>query len=108
MLPRGKIFSPFYPALLEEAIALFKLLRSADDIQTFFRTASWARVHINEGQFVYAFYTAVVHRPSNRYMNLPLPYEVLPNYFFNKDVMQKVYDYKMAAGCHRKILSIFA
>lgn len=96
MLPRGEIFSVFYPEILDEAVALYRLFRTAKDFETFYKTAAWARVHINEGQFMYAFSVAVVHRPDTKYMKLPPLYEINPYLFFESDVIRRAHLTKMS------------
>ncbi|XP_076757695.1 hexamerin 70a [Xylocopa sonorina] len=91
MLPRGEMFSVYYPQLLNEMQALFKLFYYASDFNVFFKTALWARNYINEGQYFYALYNAVLRRPDTAYIQLPPPYEIYPNFFFNSDVMKKAY-----------------
>lgn len=101
MLPRGEIFSVFYPQLLDEAVALYRLFDAAKDFDTFYKTAAWARVHVNEGQFIYAFSVAVVHRPDTKYMRLPTPDELCPHLFFDTEVIREADMIKMkhlAAG----------
>lgn len=89
MLPRGEMFSLFYPPLLKEMIALFKLFYYANDFDTFYKTALWARNNINEGEYAIAFYNAVIKRPDTQYIQLPPPYELYPSYFFNSEVIKK-------------------
>ncbi|XP_015512622.2 arylphorin subunit alpha [Neodiprion lecontei] len=105
MLPRGRVFSVFYPVILDEAIALFRLFRSAVDFKTFYKTAAWARIHVNEGQFVYAFSVAVIHRPDTKYVKLPAPYEINPDLFFNTEIIRQAQLRKLnclpgSAGSH--------
>lgn len=74
---------------LEQSIALFKLFYYAKDWDTFFKTAVWARQHVNQGMFVYAFTVALVHRPDTRHFMLPPIYEVAPHYFFSSEVIHQ-------------------
>ncbi|KAI4501389.1 hypothetical protein M0802_003266 [Mischocyttarus mexicanus] len=89
MLPRGSVFSIYYPELLRESVALFRLFYYAKDFDVFYKTALWARIYVNEGQFTYALYNAVFHRPDTVYIQLPSLYEVYPHAFFNAEVLQK-------------------
>lgn len=51
--------------------------------------------HINEGMFVYALTTAILHRTDLVGIELPAVYEIYPYYFFHSDVIQKAHQYKM-------------
>ncbi|XP_055611934.1 hexamerin-1.1-like [Uranotaenia lowii] len=95
MLPRGEVFSIFNEVHREQAIALFHLFYYAKDWDTFYKTAAWARYHVNEGMFVYALTVAVTHRPDMAGFVLPAPYEIFPYYFINTEVIQKAQQYKM-------------
>lgn len=89
MLPRGELFSLYYPQLLREMIALFKLFYHAKDFEIFFKTALWAKNNINEAQYTYALYSAVIRRPDTKFIQLPPIYEICPYFFFNSEVLQK-------------------
>lgn len=89
MLPRGELFSLYYPQLLREMIALFKLFYHARDFEIFFKTALWAKNNINEAQYIYALYTAVIRRPDTKFIQLPPLYEICPYFFFNSEVLRK-------------------
>lgn len=91
MLPRGALYSMFYPVLLHETKALFRLFWYAKDFETFYKTALWARAHINEGMFYTAFAQAVIRRPDTKYIRLPAPYEIYPYSFFNSEVLEKAH-----------------
>ncbi|XP_076180888.1 hexamerin 70a isoform X2 [Ptiloglossa arizonensis] len=95
MLQRGGIFSVYYPKLLKEMVALFNLFYNANDFDTFYKTALWARIYINEDQFVFALYNAVIRRPDTKYIQLPSPYELCPYNFFNSEVLEKAHHPKI-------------
>nr|QRN45222.1 arylphorin 1 [Tineola bisselliella] len=97
-LPKGQIFSVFYERMREEAIALYHLLHYAKDFETFYKTAAWARVHLNEGLFTYSFCIAVLHREDTQGIILPAPYEIYPYFFVNSEVIEKMYRLKMQNG----------
>lgn len=94
MLPKGEIFSVFHQDHLEEAISLFKVFYYAKDWPTLWKTAAWARQYVNEGQFVYAFSVALVHRPDTEHLVLPPIYEIYPYYFFPTEVIKEAQKYK--------------
>lgn len=92
VLPRGKVFTLLNDEYVEQAIALFDLFYFAKDFDTFYKTACWARDHINEGMFVYSFYVAVLHRNDTQHMTIPAISEVMPHFFVDARTIQKAYD----------------
>ncbi|RZC34455.1 Hemocyanin N domain containing protein, partial [Asbolus verrucosus] len=94
LLQRGEIFSVFYEEHLEQAIALFKLFYYANNWETLYKTAVWARNNVNEGVFLYSFSVALIHRPDTYYIVLPPIYEIYPYYFYNTEVIQEAQYYK--------------
>lgn len=95
MLPRGELFSIMNETHRRQVIALFHLFYYAKDWESFYKAASFARLNINEGMFIYALTVAVMNRKDMVGIVLPAPYEVYPFYFFNYDVVQKAQQYKM-------------
>ena len=95
MLPRGELNSMYYPKLRKETEALFRLLYYAKDFDTFYKTALWARIYMNEMQFREAMYTAVTLRNDTRFIQLPSPYEMCPHQFFNSEVLKKAHHAKL-------------
>ncbi|CAG4955895.1 unnamed protein product [Parnassius apollo] len=94
-LPKNHVFSIFYDKQKDEAIALFHLFYYAKDFETFYKTAAYARVYFNEGQFLYAYYIAVLHRADTKGIVLPAPYEIYPNLFMSSDALYRIYSIKM-------------
>ncbi|XP_076377495.1 hexamerin 70a-like [Megalopta genalis] len=94
-LPRRAVFSVYDDSHLAQLKALTELLISADSFDSFFNTALWARGTENEGVFVFALYTAVIHRPDTAYIRLPPLYELYPYAFYNADVIKAINDYKI-------------
>lgn len=109
MLPRGDVFSVYYPKLLKESVALFRLFYYAKDFEVFYKTALWARIYINEGQFICALYNAVIRRPDTLYIQLPPLYEVYPYAFFNSEVLEKAHHVKFYGklGKENRSLKLF-
>lgn len=95
MLPRGELSSLYYPKLQKETEALFRLFYYAKDFDTFYKTALWARVFMNEMQFGEALYTAVMLREDTKFLQLPPPYEIYPYGFFNSEVLEKAHHAKL-------------
>lgn len=110
MLHRDAIYSPYYEEHREEVKILFKLFYYAKDFQTFYKTAAWARLHLNSGVFTSAFSVAVFYRPDCKYMRVPAPYEIYPNLYFDSNVIQDAHSFKMTRGnvSRREIRSRFA
>lgn len=67
----------------------------AKDWDTFCKTITWARFHVNEGMFIYALHAATLHRNDMVGVILPAIYEIYPHYFFTSDVIQKAQNIKM-------------
>ncbi|PSN36667.1 Allergen Cr-PI [Blattella germanica] len=97
---RGEPFSTYYIKHREQAIMLFELFYYANDYETFYKTACWARDRVNEGMFLYSFNVAVMHREDMHDIVLPPFYEVYPFLFVENDVIQKAYDYRMKESSH--------
>ncbi|XP_052756923.1 arylphorin-like [Galleria mellonella] len=95
---KNQIFSIYYENQALEVRALYRLFYYAKDFETFYKTAAFARVWLNEGQFIYAFYIAVIHRADTRGIVLPAPYEIWPEYFVNSDVLAKINRIQMQKG----------
>lgn len=98
LLPREAIFSIFMESHIKEAVLLSKVLYYAKDLDTFHKTAVWARNHVNHGTFLYALSVALIHRKDTYEMPLPPIHEVFPHYFFNDDVIQRAQTLKQKLG----------
>ncbi|KAL0821716.1 hypothetical protein ABMA28_005142 [Loxostege sticticalis] len=94
-LPKYHQFSIFDKKMQTEVKALYDLFYYAKDFETFYKTAAWARVYLNEGYFAYSFYIALFHRADTRDIVLPAFYEVWPQYYLNLDMFNKMYYSKM-------------
>ncbi|XP_058795858.1 hexamerin-like [Phymastichus coffea] len=90
--PQGTPFSLSVSQLRKEVALLVQILLGAKDYETFLHTAAWARVHVNQDQFVKAFVSAVIQRHDMHGVVLPPVYEIFPHYFFDTRIIQKVYD----------------
>ncbi|KAJ8679507.1 hypothetical protein QAD02_015294 [Eretmocerus hayati] len=96
--PQGLPYSNSVSVLRKEAALLSQILIGAKDYQTFLNTAAWARVHVNQEQFVKAFAGAVLQRHDMQGIILPPVYEVFPQYFFDSRIIQKVQNYMLTHG----------
>lgn len=85
--PRGMPFSIHDKSQRFVAQTMFHVLYSAKDWDTFFKTASYLRNHVNEYMFVYALYVAILHRPDTQGIVIPPIYEVFPSFFNNGEIM---------------------
>lgn len=88
-------FSIFDEKWRMEAKMLFDLFFYAKDFETFYKTAAWARVHLDRGMFAYTLYVAVIQRMDTQDLVLPAFYEIWPKFFANGDVFNKMYYAKM-------------
>nr|ADE58571.1 hemocyanin HC2 [Limnoria quadripunctata] len=94
-LEQKHYFSLFNDRHREEALMLFEVLIDSKDWATAVANAAYFREKLNEGVFVYALYTAVIHAPIGKDLVLPPLYEVTPHLFANTEVIHKAYSAKM-------------
>ncbi|XP_055378958.1 hexamerin-1.1-like [Condylostylus longicornis] len=94
-LPKGHVFSIYNEEHLEQVMYLFNFFYYAKDWTTFYKNVCWARVHMNEGMFVYALTMTVLHHKDYTGIVLPAPYEILPYMFFDSKVIADAYEFKM-------------
>ncbi|XP_061397183.1 larval serum protein 1 beta chain-like [Musca vetustissima] len=97
ILPRGEFFGALVATHHQQAWGLFNFFYFAKDWETFRQNVCWARMHINEGMFVYALSMAVIHREDFNGLVLPAIYEIFPQHFFNSDLIHKAekFDYNV-------------
>ncbi|XP_012260636.2 arylphorin subunit alpha-like [Athalia rosae] len=95
VLPRGAVFSVFYPVHVEEVKALFKVFFYVKNYDDLIKVAAWSRVHLNEFLFPYAFSVAVYHHPLFRNIRLPPHSELYPSLYFHNEVLQKAKNVKI-------------
>lgn len=97
--PKGTAYSSSISQLRKEVSLLHRVLLGAKNYQTFLSTAAWARVHVNEGQFVKAFIGAVLQHPETQGIVLPPLYEIIPQYYFDARIIQEAQNVA-AQGIH--------
>lgn len=97
LLPKGEFFGQLVKSHAKQARGLFNMFYYAKDWETFMHTVSWARMHVNEGMFVYALTLAVIHRNDFHGLMLPSIYEIFPQFFFNSKFVFEAekFDYEM-------------
>nr|AAW57892.1 hemocyanin subunit 4 [Metacarcinus magister] len=95
LLEQNHWFSLFNTRQRKEALMLYDVLEHSTDWSTFAGNAAFFRVHMNEGEFVYALYAAVIHSELTQHVVLPPLYEVTPHLFTNSEVIQEAYKAKM-------------
>ncbi|KAK7080671.1 hypothetical protein SK128_004649 [Halocaridina rubra] len=95
LLEQHHWFSLFNPRQREEALMLFDVLIHCTSWDCFVHNAAYWHEHINEGEFVYALYTAVIHSKVAEGVILPPLYEVTPHMFTNSEVIMEAYAAKM-------------
>ncbi|KAI8117625.1 Arylphorin subunit C223 [Lucilia cuprina] len=83
LLPKGEFFGALVQTHLKQAYGLFEFFYYAKNWEVFQRNVAFARMHCNEGMFVYALTLAVIHRDDFQGLILPSIYEIFPQYFFN-------------------------
>ncbi|XP_076757260.1 hexamerin 70b [Xylocopa sonorina] len=105
MLPRRSMFSIMDPDVGHQAAVLFRVLYSAKTFDLFYNTAVWSRFNMNENMFIYSLSVAVIHRKDTKFIRIPPMYEVVPNYYFNNEVIQKAQN--IAMGDRRNVEKYF-
>lgn len=89
LLSRNDFFSAIVHTHHQQALGLYKLLAYTKDWTLFKRNVCWARTHINPGMFVYALDLTIRHRKDCEIFALPPIYEILPQHFFNSEVIHR-------------------
>lgn len=87
LIPRGVPFTFLEGSHKFEAVTLFHVLFSAKDYQTFYKTAVWARQHVNEFLFVHVLTVVVLNRHDTQGIVIPPLYEIFPSFFNNAEIM---------------------
>ena len=82
--------SIFYGDIKAEMIFLFNLFYYAKDFDTFYNTAAWAKINMNEHMYIYTLTMAILHRPDTKNIRIPNFGEIMPHFFFNEDIIFKV------------------
>ncbi|XP_068211329.1 hemocyanin B chain-like [Palaemon carinicauda] len=95
LLEQHHWFSLFNERQREEALMLFDVFMQCKSWDCAVHNAAYWREHMNEGEFVYALYTAVIHSDLGNGIVLPPLYEVTPHMFTNSEIIQKAYTAKM-------------
>ncbi|XP_049315119.1 larval serum protein 1 beta chain-like [Bactrocera dorsalis] len=95
LLPRGEFFGALVKTHHKQAYGLFNFFYYAKDWETFQANVAWARIHVNEGMFIYALTLAVIHRDDFKGLVLPSIYEIFPQYFLNSKLIYQAekFDY---------------
>ncbi|XP_017046327.1 LOW QUALITY PROTEIN: larval serum protein 1 beta chain [Drosophila ficusphila] len=99
LLPKGEFFGALAMPHAKQARGLFNYFYYAKDWETFKTNVAWARMHVNEGMFVYALTLAIIHREDFHGLMLPSIYEIFPQFFFNSKFVYEAekFDYEMWA-----------
>lgn len=88
--PKGTSYSSSISQLRKEVTLLQRTLLSAKNYQTLLATAAWARVNVNEEQFVKAFIAVVLQHPETQGVILPPLYEIIPQFYFDTRIIQEI------------------
>nr|CAD7568050.1 unnamed protein product [Timema californicum] len=96
-LPRSDIFVPLEKEHSEQAKLLSELFYDAKDYDTFFKTAVWARNHLNGGVFLYSFTRSLQAREDTKFFYIPPYYEIYPFLFVDEHVIQNVYEARLTS-----------
>ncbi|KAH8379855.1 hypothetical protein KR009_007634 [Drosophila setifemur] len=81
------IFTPLDEAMPQSLLGAYRFLLLAKDWTSFQRNACYARIHFHPVLFVNALQMAVSEREDTKDLRLPAMYEVLPQLYFEKEVI---------------------
>ncbi|BFF96598.1 fat-body protein 1 [Drosophila madeirensis] len=81
------IYSQLDKAMPEHLLGVYRFLVLARDWYSFQRNACYARIHFHPILFVNAFQLAVDEREDTKDLRLPAMYEVLPQLYFEEEVI---------------------
>merc|ERR1711921_37202 len=79
ILEQKHYFSLFNTRHRVEALMLFDVFMHCKDWECARNNAAYFRHHMNEGEFIYAVYVAVIHSPLAEHIVLPPLYEITPH-----------------------------
>jgi len=95
LLQQKHWFSLFNSRQREEALMLFSVLMNCKVWQCALGNAAFFREKMNEGEYLYALVTAVIHSPIGKGLVIPPMYEITPHMFVNSEVISKAYSAQM-------------
>ncbi|XP_029048952.1 allergen Cr-PI-like [Osmia bicornis bicornis] len=104
--PKGTMYSNSISQLRKEVALLYRILLDAKDYPTFLKTAAWARVRVNEGQFVKAVAAAILTRKDTQGVILPPTYEILPQYHLDARIIQEAQEIGFQQAIQQSIQNI--
>ena len=87
--PQGTVYSNSVSQLRKEVALLSRVLLSAKDYPVFLKTAAWARVHVNEGQYVKALISVILQREDLQGVIPPPLWEIYPEQYLDARVIQE-------------------
>lgn len=90
-LPPGEIFSYYRDEHVKDIRSIYLILRNAKSFDEFAALTAWTSFHVNELVWLHAFYIALIQRPDCKNLRMPNLHEILPEYFFNADVVMLSY-----------------
>lgn len=89
-LDKHEVFSLFDIRQWKEVTAVLKYMMSAKTFDEFLETCESIRHQVNEDLFLFAFITAIVHRPDTQGISPPRVQDVYPDKFFTHNVITKI------------------
>lgn len=112
MLTTTEIFDVTNKVHWKQAMVVYDLLNATKDWDTFHKTMVWLRYHISTEMFVYVLTSVIIHNERFAGLEMPAPYEIQPQYFFNaqtirkaqREKMQRFENLKMVDGMHDLVL----
>ncbi|XP_043267400.1 hexamerin-like isoform X2 [Venturia canescens] len=87
--PKGTVYSNSVSQLRKEVALLTRVFLAAKDYPVFLQTAAWARVYVNEGQFVKAYIAAIFQREDTVGVIPPPLYEIFPQHYVDSRIIHE-------------------
>lgn len=79
----------------KQAHMVYDLLNATKDWETFYKTMVWLRYNISTEMFVYVLTSVIIHNERFAGFEMPAPYEIQPQFFFNAQTIRKAQRAKM-------------
>jgi len=89
-LPSHEVFSLFDERQWPEVEVILTKMMEAKTFQEFIDISDAIRHKVNDDLFLFAFTSAIVHRPDTQGLNAPRVQDVYPDKFFTQDVITKI------------------
>ncbi|XP_011506304.1 PREDICTED: arylphorin subunit alpha-like [Ceratosolen solmsi marchali] len=97
-LHKDALFTYYNQEHRDELVSLYRLFYAAKDFSTFYKTAAWARIHMNPALFTTALISAISSRDDCKFISFPYISEICPNAFFDSKIIYNAQQIAMTHG----------